>query len=99
MIRQDNHYYIAYAYEGDSPVDMDYAGGVRNDFTDYETALKYALEDHKAELDFQREENGRNSKDEVFNTYVMKTDPKFQDYPVAAIIGWRCKIKEFIYEE
>ena len=100
MYRKDNRYYVAYGFDGESPRDdIDYFfGGVKNDFADYETALKYAMIDHKEEINFQKEENG-NASGELFNTYVMRTEAGYRDYEVAVISGWRSRVTEIEYED
>lgn len=104
MYRKDNHFYIAYGYDGEEPRDeMEFVPNgkcdiVRNDFTDYKTALKYAKISHKEEIEYQREENGRKDGCELLNTYVMKIEKGYNDYEVAMISGWRSKVTEYEWE-
>lgn len=99
MYRKDNHFYVAYGFNGEEPRDeIDYIGSVNNDFTDYKTALKYAKISHKEEIEYQREENGRKAGCELLNTYVMKTEKGYNDYEVAMISGWRSKVTEYEWE-
>ena len=90
-------YYIGYCYEGES---MDYidrylSTGIEN----YETALKIAKEQHKAEIKYCREELGYNAKDEIASTYVIYIDTEDgNEYEMAKISGWRSKLQEWVYE-
>lgn len=99
MYRKDNHFYVAYGFDSEEPRDeIDYIGSVKNDFTDYKTALKYAKISHKEEIEYQREENGRKDGCELLNTYVMKIEKGYNDYEVAMISGWRSKVTEYEWE-
>lgn len=105
MFYQKGHYYIAYGYENEGYQEEDhiwiFGGGYngKNDFTDYNTALKIAKQYHKDELSYQREENGRTKDDEIMNTYVMYIDPDDGcEYEMAVISGWRSKVTEYEYE-
>ena len=99
MFYQKGHYYIAYGYDNDGYEYQDSTYQGRNDFTDYKTALKVAKDEHKLELDFQKEENGRTKYDEVMNTYVIYIDQDDGcEYEMAVISGWRSKVTEYEYE-
>lgn len=100
MYRKPNKYYVAYAYEGEDPSDMglETVGeklNVRNEFDDYRTALRYARWEHKAEIEFQKEENGRDEGDWIHDTYVMYTEDGYVGEIVAAITGWKSKVERW----
>lgn len=106
MLRAVNHYYIAYGYEDDGYQETDFVTDplghqVKNDFADYQTALKCAKIAHREEIDYWKHESEchRDEGDEIFNTYVMRTSERYDDYECAVITGWKSKVTEYEQEE
>jgi hypothetical protein len=108
--RPNGHYYIAYGF-GEPTDELEMfnqikgKGFVENDFTDYDTALKYAKKSHKEEVEYQLTETELTSIDDIgdngdiYDDFVMKHEDGYEDYPVARVYGAKCKVERYYYED
>jgi len=93
---EKGYYYIRYYFDGE---DLLFGCASYERIPDYKTALAKAKEDHKQEIEHQRYECGAMFGDEIANTAVIYFDPTDGNhYEVATIVGWKSRVKEWVYE-